>query len=54
LRSGPPKAFPPITFSATTLGTRGTAPATIISAACMYFSRSMGDTVSTSPMLSKP
>jgi len=35
-------------------GTVGTAEFRMTSAACMYFSSSIGETVSTSPMVSKP
>ena len=48
------KLFAGDVVSSMTLGTVGTAVATIFSAACMYFSSSSGETVSTSAMVSKP
>jgi hypothetical protein len=48
------KSVPGMDSTGTTLDSVGTALMMMVSAACMYFSRSMGETPRTSPMVSKP
>ena len=54
LSSAARNAAPGIVVSETERETVGTARETMLSAACMYFSKRSGETLSASPMLSKP